>query len=790
MAARKCDLNLLVFVGRSLDSPNAMDAAQNRVYEYVARAPVDGVILAAASLGVFTGPAAVHELCSSLSHLPCCCISMEVPGIPSVIIDNVSGTRKLVDHLIETHQCKRIGYIRGPLNGPEADQRAEGYLASLAAHGINFDPNWLDVGDFWVDQGREAALRLIDRNTNLDALIAANDHMAFGALEALSSKGIRVPQDILVAGFDDVPAALMASPSLTSMRQSLLAIGAAAMDMMLAQLAGKAVPKLSKVDVQLVTRQSCGCAYRLQQRDKSVCVPRANQDGSPDDPLLEELRSSLLASLAALEDAPEAWVDRLLGALSEELSGRTGSFLLVMDNLLESMQLRPDLLENAYSMIASIHDYVRLARGSKDADSLENLWFSAAMLVGRASTRSKGRQLFGLEEAQDRLRRAVERVSTSLGTDALSEVLTELLPKLDIRRAAVSTFTSADNACLRPLLVLIDGEPCRCSESFDISALAPSGFLQGEHRRSHVVLPITFVSEQLGIGIFEFGQNVSVSAMLREQIGAALKVADLHRTLVREAAARVRYEREGLDKELEIARQLQIDILPRTLVVPGLEIAAIMRPASEVGGDYYDVLPTVDSCWIGVGDVAGHGLSAGLLMLMIQSMVSSLVHANATTSPSTIVNVVNTAFWENVRHRLERDDYVTFVLLRFEPSGALTFAGCHEEILLWRARSRSCERITTSGVWIGITEDTRTLTSDVRLSLEPGDLLVLFTDGITEAMNSRREQFGVARLITTVDDHLEQSADKLCSAIFESVSNWSADQMDDMTAIVIRYQGG
>jgi serine phosphatase RsbU (regulator of sigma subunit) len=152
--------------------------------------------------------------------------------------------------------------------------------------------------------------------------------------------------------------------------------------------------------------------------------------------------------------------------------------------------------------------------------------------------------------------------------------------------------------------------------------------------------------------------------------------------------------------------------------------------------------------------------------------------------------VVNTAYWENVRHRLERDDFVTFLLLRIERSGALTFAGCHEQILLWRARSGTCERITPDGVWIGITDDIRTLTSDVNLSLEPGDLIVLYTDGITEAMNSKREQFGVGRLTSTVDDHCTESADKVCSAIFESVSNWSADQVDDMTAIVIRYQGG
>src|SRR4029078_13210337 len=111
-----------------------------------------------------------------------------------------------------------------------------------------------------------------------------------------------------------------------------------------------------------------------------------------------------------------------------------------------------------------------------------------------------------------------------------------------------------------------------------------------------------------------------------------------------------RAQKERLEGELEIARRLQTSILPRTLEAPGLRLAATMIPASEVGGDYYDLLPLPGGCWIGVGDVAGHGLSAGMVMLMVQCIVAALVRERPDARPSELVMRLNDVLYENVRH--------------------------------------------------------------------------------------------------------------------------------------------
>src|SRR5262245_56596557 len=105
--------------------------------------------------------------------------------------------------------------------------------------------------------------------------------------------------------------------------------------------------------------------------------------------------------------------------------------------------------------------------------------------------------------------------------------------------------------------------------------------------------------------------------------------------------------------EEEIASRIQAAILPGEIDVEGLEIAAGMVPAEKVGGDYYDIIPVEDGCWIAIGDVAGHGLAAGLIMLMIQSTLQGLVMLSPQASPADLICALNRVLYENIRRRMK-----------------------------------------------------------------------------------------------------------------------------------------
>jgi serine phosphatase RsbU (regulator of sigma subunit) len=223
--------------------------------------------------------------------------------------------------------------------------------------------------------------------------------------------------------------------------------------------------------------------------------------------------------------------------------------------------------------------------------------------------------------------------------------------------------------------------------------------------------------------------------------------------------------------------------------IAGLEIAAAMHTATEVGGDYYDVVPTEDGCWIGIGDVTGHGLTAGLVMLMLQSVVSGVSRRLPNAAPSEIVGVVNAVLYENVRGRMGQEDHLTLTLLRCDRSGRLICAGAHEVIVVCRAEDGRIDLIETPGTWVGLIPDVRHVTPDTTFVLRKGDLLVLYTDGIREARNDSGEMFGLDRLAETLRRVRHEPVDKVRDALFAAVEQWMTVREDDLSLFVARHDG-
>jgi PAS domain S-box-containing protein len=268
--------------------------------------------------------------------------------------------------------------------------------------------------------------------------------------------------------------------------------------------------------------------------------------------------------------------------------------------------------------------------------------------------------------------------------------------------------------------------------------------------------------------------------------GIAFDISEIKRAqevLVTEAVKRAKVE-----EELEIARRVQTSILPRTIAVPGYEIAATMVPAEDVGGDYYDVQPATDGCWVAIGDVAGHGLDAGLIMLMVQAATAALAKTRPTATPRDLLCHLNEVLYANIRERLGGDSHVTFTLGRLKRDGTFMFTGAHEDIIVVR-QDGTLDMMRPPGTWLGARPDIKTVTVDAAMQLGPGDLVVLYTDGLTEARNGKREQYDLPRLCAAVMRMREEPCSKIRDAIMGEVSAWAPIADDDRTLVVIRYLG-
>jgi len=252
---------------------------------------------------------------------------------------------------------------------------------------------------------------------------------------------------------------------------------------------------------------------------------------------------------------------------------------------------------------------------------------------------------------------------------------------------------------------------------------------------------------------------------------------------------RLQAENIRLGAELDIARQLQSMVLPQASElreIQELEIAAYMRPANEVGGDYYDVLRTANGIEIGIGDVTGHGLESGVLMLMIQTAIRTLIAAEE-SDPSRILRVVNRVIYGNIQ-RSKLDHSATLSLLSYR-DGTLTITGQHEEAIVVR-RSGDVIRMDTIdlGFPVGIEFDIGSFLSVANVQLEVGDVVVLYTDGITEAENLAKEQYGLDRLCRVAQRHRASSAHQIKDAVVGDITRYIGRHpvLDDITLVVLK----
>ena len=254
---------------------------------------------------------------------------------------------------------------------------------------------------------------------------------------------------------------------------------------------------------------------------------------------------------------------------------------------------------------------------------------------------------------------------------------------------------------------------------------------------------------------------------------------------------KLKQENLRMGAELDVARQLQQMVLPNPEeleVIEGLDLAGYMAPADEVGGDYYDVLHTDGLVTMGIGDVTGHGLESGILMLMTQTAVRTLQEIKE-SDPVRFLDTLNRTLYQNVQ-RMNSDKNLTLAILNYLDN-RVSISGQHEETLVVRAGGH-IERIDTMdlGLPIGITDDIADFIDHTIVELNCGDGLVLYTDGIPEAFDVEKQQYGMERLCQVISQNWQFTAQEIKQAIIDDVRGFIGEQkvFDDITLVILKQQ--
>jgi sigma-B regulation protein RsbU (phosphoserine phosphatase) len=304
-----------------------------------------------------------------------------------------------------------------------------------------------------------------------------------------------------------------------------------------------------------------------------------------------------------------------------------------------------------------------------------------------------------------------------------------------------------------------------------------------------LIVPMRFGNHTIGVMTLinrTSGGHFAPSDLNLAQALAAQASVPIHYAGLQEALE----DKRQRDRDMQIAQQIQNSLLPQELPsFPSVELAAFNHPAMEIGGDYYDVIQ-IDEKHIGlaIADVSGKGVGGALMMAVCRSVLR--VNAPNVYDPSSMLCSLNATLSSN----LAEDMFISmlYMVLNLE-THQLSFARAgHEAPILIRDGKPQNEPLETAGIAIGLVDnDTfKSITQTRNISLHSGDLIVTYTDGITEAMNAAGEEWGTENLIDTIQEKADGSAQDLLQQIHNNVLEFAGNrrQYDDMTMLALRIR--
>jgi len=527
--AQKLNVNLICFPGKPIESTQGFEAQANVLYDLVNTEIIDGLIIWLAGTTFYVNQEQVKEFCNRYKSLPVVTVGVNVEGIPGVTVDNYHGMYNVISHIAEIHKRKRIAFIRGPIHHQEAEGRYQAYRDVLQAYGLTFDPDLVVTGDFKESGGKLALHELLNRRgANFDALVAASDNMAIAAMKELQARGIRIPEDVSMAGLNDESQGRVISPPLTTGPLHFYEQGCKAAEMALDLLAVRPAPQNVVLPTQLVVRQSCGCP------DLLVLQANADTSSSTEHGATEPPRETILNEMIAtldLEPTEQNMVKlgELFDTLILDIKETDRKILPLFSEVLRQSAGTVEEFSNWHAAISIFRRRTIQCLAKTSLANAENLFQQLRVMIGETSKRVQAFNSLQTEKNSKVLSDINQQLSATIDGQELLDILETALPQLDIPACYISLYEDPDQPTGLSRMVMAYNElgsiKLDPSESiFPSRNLIPAQIPIDDRAYSLIVEPLYFRNDQLGFALIEADpKQEEVYEILRGQISGALK---------------------------------------------------------------------------------------------------------------------------------------------------------------------------------------------------------------------------------------------------------------------------
>jgi DNA-binding LacI/PurR family transcriptional regulator len=537
--AKSLELDVTCFVGGQLEAPDPAQTHLNAAYSLCANDGIQALIVLSGTLSNYCGMETLSGFCKRFMHLPVCSIGGNLAGAVEVAVDNRAGVRQALTHLAQTCGRRRIAFVKGPRGNDEAQERFQVYGEAVADLRLANEADLVVEGDFLEPSGAHAVKVLLDdRRLGFDALMCASDLMAIGAMRALAERKVAVPQKVAVVGFDDIPSARFAAPSLATVRQPLYEQGRRALREVVARISEKDLPGRVFLDASFIPRESCGA--RSLSGSSSGATPML-----ADPELLEPLRFEEAYRLAlprilgdvrrvieeAGFDCEPSLADTLLVQAATDIQGRRRgllqgqSFVSFLEEVIGQMDKGPTADVSAWQEVITVmrrHFSLCLRQDPKWRRSADEMWHLARSSVSLLAERSQARRWLAEAALAQTLRLAAKRISNAIDWTELSRALCETLIQLEVPSCFVALSNGPGPA--RGALLIRHGQiELDPPGEFSERRLVPEALLQPTRRVTWLVQSLVLRRKLLGYVVFESGpRDGRIYASLRDTLSSAI----------------------------------------------------------------------------------------------------------------------------------------------------------------------------------------------------------------------------------------------------------------------------
>ncbi|WP_434442148.1 substrate-binding domain-containing protein [Lentzea sp. E54] len=549
--ARHLGCDLVCFVGSELDHPDPHKRRANTVYDLISPNRIDALVVWTARVGQLIGSEGMQEYLKWYAPMPIVSVETPLAQWPTILADNRDGMKQAVDHLIEVHGKRRIAFIRGPYTHAGSQERFQGYVDSLRAHGIPLDPALVMMPGWEPSSAADAVRKMIARvDEPPDAIATANDDFAIGVVSALEELGFRTPEEVAVVGYGNHTN--VRTHDLTTVESPFREMGFRAAELAVALVRGEPTRQRQMMPTELVVRGSCGCLPSGLGDHAPAHGRLTINESATAATVADHLRDSLGPPSATL---PDGWAEQLVVELMAAGRGEVegAEFLELLAEYLRSSARAGVEPARWWPPLFDLHRFVT-ARIS-DATIINDLWLRVQLLVGDAFATDARFKYLSQERHDQTVREAGQRLIASRDVDELTNALTEELPRLNIPGCHVMAYDTPGTA--RVLIRYESNELKSPPETpFPAIHLTPYRFRRDEPF-SALITPLYTDEDHLGYAIFEEGPEPGwIYEAVQQQLSSALRGIRLMQEL-KDARARLEERVGETEAQLRHAQKME-----------------------------------------------------------------------------------------------------------------------------------------------------------------------------------------------------------------------------------------